>query len=261
MFFSRSSARRPVALFLMVAGIMMAGFTPAPGHSATITVSAAASLTNAFTELKTLFEKAHPGITVDTNFAASNPLLKQMQEGAPVDVFASADQETMDKAAAANLISTESRRNFATNDLVLITPGAAGSGITKAADLLDDKVKRVAIGNPDSVPAGRYAKAALVREGLWEPLQPKLVQAENVRQALDYVSRGEAEAGFVYATDATTAGRKVHIAATMSGHKPVSYPIAVTTNAADKKAARLFVDFVLSPEGQAVLARYGFGKG
>lgn len=236
----------------------LASFTPS-AHAGSITVSAAASLTNAFTELKTLFEKTD-GSTVTTNFAASNPLLRQMQEGAPVDVFASADQETMDKAAAARLIDIATRSDFATNGLVLVVPADSRLKIASVTDLRADTVRRIAVGNPDSVPAGRYAKAALTAAGLWEALTPKLVVAESVRQALDYVARGEVDAGFVYATDATIAREKVLVAATMTGHKPVSYPIAVATSSSDPETAKRFIAFVRSPEGQAVLAKYGFGR-
>ena len=127
-----------------------------------MTVSAAASLTNAFAELKTAFEKSHQGLTVHTNFAASNPLLKQMQEGAPVDVFASADQETMDKAQKARLIKPESRRNFVSNTVVLIVP-AQGKKFDSLADLT--KARRIAVGSPESVPVGRYTRDALKSAG------------------------------------------------------------------------------------------------
>ena len=134
------------------------GLLAAPAKAAEMTISGAASLTNAFTELKGLFEKQHPGLTAHVNFAASNPLLKQIQEGAPVDVFASADQATMDKAVASKVVDPATRRDFALNDLVLIVP----AGGKKPADLADLKnFKRIAVGNPDSVPAGRYAREAL----------------------------------------------------------------------------------------------------
>ena len=223
-----------------------------------ITVSGAASLTNAFTEIKGLFEKKYPDIKVHTNFAASNPLLKQMEEGAPVDVFASADQETMDKAAAKKLVDTATRKDFALNDLVMVVPSDSKLNLTGAKDLTKPEVKRIAVGNPDSVPAGRYTKAALMTAGLWETLQPKYVFGASVRQALDYVGRGEVDAGFVYRTDARQGGDKMKVAAVMDGHKPVLYPIAVATTGSNRDGGAKFVDFVLSPEGQAVLAKQLF---
>ena len=154
--FFRRCARN--AAFSLLGCLLLA----APAFAAQeITVSGAASLTNAFTEIKGLFEKKYPDIKVHTNFAASNPLLKQMEEGAPVDVFASADQETMDKAAAKKLVDTATRKDFALNDLVMVVPSDSKLNLTGAKDLAKPEVKRIAVGNPDSVPAGRYTKAAL----------------------------------------------------------------------------------------------------
>ena len=168
--FFRRCARN--AAFSLLGCLLLA----APAFAAQeITVSGAASLTNAFTEIKGLFEKKYPDIKVHTNFAASNPLLKQMEEGAPVDVFASADQETMDKAAAKKLVDTATRKDFALNDLVMVVPSDSKLNLNGAKDLTKPEVKRIAVGNPDSVPAGRYTKAALTAAGLWETLQPKYV--------------------------------------------------------------------------------------
>ena len=231
--FFRRCARN--AAFSLLGCLLLA----APAFAAQeITVSGAASLTNAFTEIKGLFEKKYPDIKVHTNFAASNPLLKQMEEGAPVDVFASADQETMDKAAAKKLVDTATRKDFALNDLVMVVPSDSKLNLTGAKDLTKPEVKRIAVGNPDS----------------------KYVFGASVRQALDYVGRGEVDAGFVYRTDAKQGGDKMKVAAVMDGHKPVLYPIAVATTGSNRAGGAKFVDFVLSPEGQAVLAKYGFSN-
>jgi molybdate transport system substrate-binding protein len=221
-------------------------------------VSAAASLTNAFTEMKEPFEKAHPGTSLVLNFASSGALLKQMQQGAPVDVFASADQATMDRAE--KLIDPATRVNFAGNALVLIVPAEGGLPLTDAAELKGKEVKLVAIGNPDSVPAGRYAKGALEHAGLYEALTPKFVLAESVRQALDYVARGEVQAGFVYATDAALRADKVKVTAEVAGHKPISYPIALLGASGEKEMGQAFVTFVKGEEGQAILGKFGFKK-
>ena len=228
-----------------------------PAAAAEMTVSAAASLTDAFTELKGLFEQQNKKLTVNTNFAASNPLLKQLQEGAPVDLFATADQATMDKAAEAKVIDPATRKTFALNDLVLIVPKDA----KKPADLADLKnFKRIALGNPESVPAGRYTQAALTTAGLWESLAPQYIHGESVRQVLDYVAKGEVDAGFVYRTDALKMADKVEVVMNVEGHDPVSYPIAVATTGKNAKMGQKFLDFVLSEEGQAVLGKYGFSK-
>lgn len=231
-----------------------------PAAAANLTVSAAASLTDAFNEVKGAFEKATPGVTVTMNFAASGALLSQMEKGAPVDVFASADQKTMDMAVEKKLIDTNSRVNFAQNSLVLTVPAANPAKVSDLASLKAPAVKRIAVGNPTTVPAGRYTKAALTKAGYWTPLEPKFVMAESVRQVLDYVTRGEVDAGFVYGTDAKKGGDKLKVSAEIPLEKPVSYPIAVLSSAADKKDSAAFIKFVTSPKGQEILAKYGFKK-
>jgi molybdate transport system substrate-binding protein len=231
-----------------------------PATAANLTVSAAASLTDAFNEVKAAFEKANPGVTVTMNFAASGALLSQMEKGAPVDVFASADQKTMDQAVEKKLIDTATRVNFAQNSLVLTVPAGNPAKVADLPSLKGAAVKRIAIGNPDSVPVGRYTKAALTKSGDWDPLAPKFVMAESVRQVLDYLSRGEVDAGFVYGTDAKQGGDKVKVTAEIPLETPVSYPVAVLSGSADKKDAASFVKFVTGQQGQEILAKFGFKK-
>ncbi len=222
-----------------------------------IVVSGAASLTNVFSELKELFERRHPGLKLRMNFAASNLLLRQMREGAPVDVFASADQAIMDKAAQVKVIYPETRRNFASNGLVLIVP----KGARHPAALAELKsFRRIAVGKPESVPAGRYAKEALQNASLWQELQAQMVFGGSVRQVLDYVARGEADAGFVYATDAILRSDQVERVMELSGHTPILYPIAVASVGRNPQKGQAFLDFVLSLEAEAVLAKYGFAR-
>ena len=240
-----------LAMALMAAGLAQA---------ADVTVSAAASLTNAFKELAPAFEAAHPGTKLLFNFAASDALLAQIAKGAPVDVFASADQETMDKAQQQKLLVDGTRRNFVSNALVVITPAEGGVVLKGLADLQQPGVKRIAIGKPEGVPAGRYAKGALEKANLWSVIEPKAVFAQNVRQALDYVSRGETEAGFVYATDAFVLKDKVKVLFSVPTETPISYPIAVTHGGTNEAGGKQFLDFVASAAGQAVLAKYGFQK-
>jgi molybdate transport system substrate-binding protein len=223
-------------------------------------VSAAASLTNAFQEMGQKFEAANPGVRVVPNFAASGPLLQQIEKGAPVDVFASADQKTMDQANEKKLILPETRKDFVSNRLVLIVPMESKLPIKGPQDLTLKEVAKVTMGNPETVPAGRYTQEALTNEGLWETLKPKYINAESVRQALDYVSRGEVDAGFVFSTDAAIAKEKVREAARLDKHKPIRYPIAVVAGTQKKEPAQRFIAYVLSPEGQQILAKYGFGK-
>jgi len=225
-----------------------------------ITVSAAASLTDAFKEIGPKFEAAKAGTTVRFNFAASGVLLQQIGQGAPVDVFASADQETMNRGVEQKHIDTDTRKNFVSNSLVLIEPSKDGVGVKSLQDLAGPAVKKIAVGKTATVPVGRYTKQVLDAANLWTTLEPKFVQADSVRQVLDYVGRSEVEAGFVYRTDAAVMGDKVRIVLTPSGNSPVTYPIAVVAESKQKAVAKDFIDFLSSDAAREVLTRYGFGK-
>ncbi len=226
----------------------------------TLTVSAAASLTDAFKEIASRFEASRPGSKLRFNFAASGVLLQQIAQGAPADVFASADQETMNRAADQKLIAADTRRDFAANALVLITPADATATVASLADLTKPAVRRIAIGKVASVPVGRYTQQALGSAQLWSALSAKLVFADNVRQVLDYVARGEVEPGFVYRTDAEIARDRVRVPATVAGHAPITYPAAVVADSKQTALARDFVGYLVGSEAQAILARHGFGK-
>jgi len=247
---------RPLRLLSVVLALAL----PLAAAAQQITVSAAASLTDAFKEIGPKFEAAKAGSTVRFNFAASGVLLQQIAQGAPVDVFASADQETMNRGNDQKLIDTATRKDFVTNSLVLVEPAQGAVGLKSLQDLSGARVKRIAIGKTATVPVGRYTKQVLDNAKLWTALEPKFVQADSVRQVLDYVSRGEVEAGFVYRTDAAVAGDKVKVAFTPTGHTPVTYPIAVVAESRQKALAGDFIAFLSTPAAQEVLTRYGFGK-
>lgn len=223
-----------------------------------LTVSAAASLTDAFKAIAPRFEASHPGNRLRLNFAASGLLLQQIAQGAPVDVFASADAATMDRAAAQKLIVRDTRRNFASNALVLVCLAEGTPTVQALADLADGRVKRVAVGKPASVPAGRYTQQALESAHLLPGLNAKLVFADNVRQVLDYVQRGEVDAGFVYRSDAELWPGKLRIVATVGGHDPIAYPVAVVSDSRQGLLAREFVAFLDSAEVRSILSRHGF---
>jgi molybdate transport system substrate-binding protein len=225
-----------------------------------ITVSAAASLTNAFKELSQAYEAAHPGDKVLLNFAASDALVAQIAKGAPVDVFASADQDAMDKAEQQQLLAAGSRKNFVSNSLVLIVPAASTLPVKSLPDLRLPAVAKITMGNPAGVPVGRYAKQALEKAGLWAAVEPKLIYGASVRQSLDYVARGEADAGFVYATDALLMKGKVKVALPVPTETPVLYPIAAVRTAPNAAGAGKFLAFAQAPAGQAILTKYGFGR-
>lgn len=244
------STRRLCALLLCAA-------LHAPALAQTITVSAATSLQDALRELASLYQQTRPGSRVQLNFAASGTLLAQLARGAPVDVFASADAATMDRAAAQGLIDAATRVDVVANQLVIVVPRDGGAVPTLHA-LRGDAVRRIAIGSPSSVPAGAYAQAVLRQHGLWDTLQPKLVFGENVRQVLTYVGRGEVDAGFVYRSDALAEAARVRIALTVPTMTPLRYPLARVRASAQPQAAEAFMSFLRTPPAHAVWRRYGF---
>ncbi len=225
-----------------------------------ITVSAAASLTNAFKDIAQGYEAAHPGSKVLLNFGASGALLQQMAKGAPVDVFASADQETMDAAQQQGLVRAADRQDFVRNALVVIAPIDAKAPPAALKELAAPGVTRVALSSPASVPVGRYGKRALEAAGLWGAVLPKVINTTNVRQSLDYVARAEVDAGFVYATDAALMKDKVKTVFDVPLDVAILYPIARTAASSNATEAAAFIAYVRSPAGQTVLARYGFLK-
>lgn len=229
-----------------------------PAQAADLIVSAASSLSNAFRELAPAFEAANPGSRLAFNFAASDTLLTQIANGAPVDVLASADEVVMDRAVAAHLLKPESRRDFIGNSMVLITPHDSSRVLRSLPDLLNGGVTRVALGRPASVPAGRYAQSALNAAGIWKQIEPKTIYAQNVRQCLDYVARGEVDAGFVYGSDAALMPDRVKVEFVVRTTSPVRYPIAIVAGSANIRLAQRFIDLATSPAGQAVLLRHGF---
>ncbi|HSH70550.1 MAG TPA: molybdate ABC transporter substrate-binding protein [Deferrisomatales bacterium] len=277
----RAALQRLFRSALAASALLMV--SPAAGEG--LLVSAAASLTNAVGAVARQFEAANPGVTVVCNFAGSGTLLRQLEQGAPVDVFAAADQTTMDQAQQAGLILPRTRATFATNTLVLITrpiPGARPGGgpvdraiphsmgiVTRPipgarpegtlAALLGEGRELLAVGNPKFVPVGRYARQALNRGGLWERLEGRLVLGNSARQVLDYVARGEVGAGVVYATDAMAAGDRVRVVGSLQGHRPIVYPAAVTAASGQPQLARRFMGFLCGDTGQEILARKGFG--
>lgn len=224
-----------------------------------LTVSAAASLKEAFNEINQHFEKKHPEHKVSFNFAASGSLLQQISNGAPVDVFASADLTTMQQAKEKNLLLGEPK-NFVKNALVAIVPTDSKANLKTLADLQGADIKRIAVGNASSVPAGRYTMGALKKDGLDEKLKDKIILTQNVRQALEYVASANVDVGFVYKTDSTVLADRVKVVFEVPLDNPVIYPIAVIKDSKAPAAAGQFVDYVLSADGQAVLAKYGFSR-
>lgn len=243
-------------LFTVVAASLLSLAAQASG----ITVSAAASLSAAMREIAPLFEAANPGARLQLNVAASGALLAQMSRGAPVDVFLSADQETMDQAQARGLVRSAQRRDLIANTLVVIVPAASGKVPASLADLAQPAFARIAIGLPASVPAGRYARGALEAAGLWGAIEPRMIGANDARQALVYVARGEVDAGFVYATDAALMPEKVRVAFGVPTVGPIVYPVAPVVTGPNPAGGARFVDFLFTPTAQAVFRKHGFGR-
>ncbi|PSJ79437.1 molybdate ABC transporter substrate-binding protein [Neisseria iguanae] len=225
-----------------------------------ITVSAASSLKDAFNDIIIDYHKQYPQSKIRLNTAGSGALLQQVVQGAPVDVLAFADEITMNQAQQKNVIDAASRKTFAQNALVIAAPKSSKYTVNKPGDLQSRHFDRIAVSNPASVPVGRYTKASLEKAGLWAGLQPKIITTQNVRQSLDYIARGEVDAGFVYRTDAVLMKDKVKILTAVPTQSAVSYPIAVSKTTRQPAEAGRFVQYVLSAQGQAVLNRYGFKK-
>ncbi len=228
-----------------------------PLQAAELTVSAAISLKEAFSEIATQFEKTHPGDRVVFNFGASGELAQQIDRGAPVDVFASAALKQMNDLEKKGLLAGPAQA-FVRNRLVAIVPTGEPK-VTSFEQLA--KVNRLTIGNPKTVPAGQYASEALTKAGIYENLvnSQKIVFSENVRQALTYVESGNVDVGIVYATDARISDKvAVSFQIPASYSEPVVYPIAALKDSKQPNLAREFVTFVLGSQGQAILQNKGF---
>jgi molybdate transport system substrate-binding protein len=242
--------------FLVILGINLSSAEPAME----ITVSAAISLKNTFEEIGKVFEEEHPKTKVRFNFGASGDLARQIEAGAPVDVFASAAQKDMDDIDQKGLITSGTRANFAGNSVVLVKSGMSQIRMELFEDVRRPEVKKIVIGNPKSVPAGRYAEEVLKYLNLWEVVKDKLVFAEHVRQALDYVARNEVDAAIVYSTDAMIRPKEVRIVmkAPDKSHQPIVYPIGMVKGSKNQSLAKKFIGLVLSSEGKHLLEKYGF---
>lgn len=226
--------------------------------SAEITVAAAASLTDAFKVIAQSYEKKNPETKVNLTFASSGTLLQQLRYGAPIDVFASADEQTMNEAQKLALIQKQTRTDFTQNRLVLISPMNSKVAVKSLNDLKRNEIEHIALGNPAHTPAGRYAQAVLEKQGLWNAVQPKVINTQNVRQALDYVARGETQVGFVFSSDVLSQKNKVRTLLQVPTVTPIHYPIAVTQTSKQAKQSQQFISYVQSAEGQKVLRQYGF---
>lgn len=230
----------------------------AASQAADVTVFAAASLTDSLKKIGADYEK-QTGQAVVFNFEASSVLARQIQEGAPADIFFSADETQMDRLADKGLIDPATRRDRLGNTLVVVVPADSGLQIQSAADLAGDSVKQIALGDPKAVPAGVYAKAWLTKMKLWDAVKPKVVPTENVRAALAAVASGNVDAGVVYKTDAAISKSvKVAYEVPHADGPDIRYPMALVKAAAEPEAAKKFLDYLDSDAAAVIFKRYGF---
>ncbi len=233
--------------------------TEAPVETVELTISAAASLTNALLDIQTVYEASHSNVKLNFNFAASGALQQQIEQGAPVDLFLSAATKNLQTLVDKQLIQADKSTNLLTNELVVVVPTDGKAVITNVSDLSHEDVTKVAVGIPESVPAGNYAKEALTKANLWDTLQSKIVQAKDVRQVLQYVETGNVDAGFVYQTDALTSEKvKVIFSVDPATYTTIKYPMGIITATKHLEEVEDFYTFLQSEESLNTFVKYGF---
>lgn len=228
--------------------------------AASLTISAAASLTDVMKEVQADYTKSHKNITFTDNFGASGTLQQQIQNGADADIFFSAAESNMDTLDKAGLLLNGTRKDVVGNTIEFIIPKDQKE-ITSFSDLSSDRFKQIAIGNPASVPAGKYATQILTDQKIYDSISSKLVQGTDVRTVLNYVETGSAEGGFVFTTDAKTSSKvKSGFKIPASWQPKISYPAAVIKASKYQDAAKAFVNYLTGSDAQKVFAKYGFSK-
>ena len=225
-----------------------------------LTISAAASLTDAMDELKEIYEAEH-NVELTFNFAGSGKLAHQIQQGAPVDVFISANENWLDTLLEGGLIDADSTTDVTGNKLVLIAEKDTTLAYDSFSDINVKELSNIAVGKPESVPAGEYTQKALEAIDKWEEIEPYIVYAKDVRQVLTYVETGNAEIGFVYESDALSSDKvEILTESNPNEHDPIIYPGGVTTETEQEEVAEDFLAFMTSDEAQEILETYGFTK-
>ncbi|MEO3703766.1 molybdate ABC transporter substrate-binding protein [Trichormus azollae] len=249
------------ALATMLIAISLPNLTPTAveAHSNTnLLISAAASLKDVLEEIKPLYQQSQPNVKIIYNFGASGALEQQIEQGAPADIFISAAKKQVDALEQKNLLVPGTRTVIAKNRLVLVVPNNV-SGMSSFYNLKDTKVKKIAIGEPRSVPAGQYAQQVLEKLKIWELVKAKLVYTNNVRQVLASVGSGNADAGLVYITDAKICkNAKVVVAADEKYHSAIIYPLAVVKRSKNPDKAKNFSQFLSSDQAKGIFKKYAF---
>ncbi|WP_434797110.1 molybdate ABC transporter substrate-binding protein [Terrisporobacter vanillatitrophus] len=225
----------------------------------TLNISAAASLQEAMTELETKFKEVEPNIKLEVNLGSSGTLQQQIEQGAACDVFISAGEKQMKALEDKDLLLDGTNKTLLTNDLVLVA--AKGKTVKDLDSITSEDVKHIAIGDPQSVPAGKYAKEVLDNTKLYDKVEDKLVLAKDVKEVLSWVQQGNADVGFVYLSD-TVGADKVEVVLTTDDdtHSAINYPVAIMKESKKQDKAKAFENFLLSDDGQAILEKYGFKK-
>jgi molybdate transport system substrate-binding protein len=245
---------RPIGFLLTCAALVC---LQAASLAAQVIVFAAASLTDSLQEIAPAYEK-QSGDKIVFNFAASGVLARQIEEGAPADLFFSADEARADALETNGFLVKATRMNLLANSLVIVTASDSAM-VHSPGDLTNAAVRRVALGDPKTVPAGTYAKAYLETTGLWAGIEPKVVPCENVRAVLGAVESGNVDAGMVYKSDAAIS-KKVRVAFAVPAHDgpKITYPAALVKDAPQPEAAKKFLGYLAGSEAGAVFARHGF---
>ena len=250
---------------LLLGLLLLAGCGGEPPKGAApveLNVSAAVSMKDALEEIQQQYQKKNPNVKLVFNLGASGSLQKQIEQGAPADLFISAAPKQMDELQGKGLLQQQTRKNLLENKLVLIVPQSSSLTIKNFEELADPAVKRLAVGEPQVVPAGQYAQQVLKKLNLWEKLEERMVLAKDVRTVLTYVESGNADAGIVYKTDAAVSTKiKIIATAAEGSHQPIIYPAAILANAKQPKEAEAFLQYLLSPEAAKVFEKYGFTMG
>lgn len=234
------------------------GDLPEEAEPVTLNLSVAASLTDAMEEIAGLYKDEAPHVTIEYNFSSSGALQQQIEQGAPVDIFISAAPKQMNELEEGDLLLEGTRIDLLQNELVLVVPKGS-TIVSDFADLTKDEVKLIAIGDPESVPAGKYAQETFTTLEIWEQVEKKLMMGKDVREVLAYVETEAVEAGAVYRTDAGISDKVDIVAAAPEGaHAPLIYPLAVIKDSANPEAARAFIEYLTGTAAKAVLEKYGF---
>jgi len=250
-------------VLILVAAAFSMGVMPGHGtawaaEKTVLRLSAAISMKDAITVLRDMYTRKNPAVDVMVNFGSSGMLQKQIEEGAPVDIFISAGKKQMDALSARRLIVPETRSDLLGNEIVLVVAREKKGAIRSFADL-PDKAKSISIGQPETVPAGKYGKETLVSLKLWDGVKSKVMFAKDVRQVLSYVESGNMDAGLVYLTD-TVAMKSGSVVATApkGSHSPIVYPMAAVKDGRNRAAALKFMEFLKSAEAAKVFSGYKF---